>query len=296
MTDSTAQPGGARIIDQGYRRYDGARRGPRGATVAVYKAAMQRALGLKRGARFKVVPVATAVLAYLPAVVFVGAVSLLPTRFRDEISPDYADYYSFVTAAIVLFVAFVAPEVLCTDRRTGMLGLYLAGPLDRARYLLAKAAAVATVLAVVTLGPLLLMLVGYSLADIGPGSFLETLEILARIVVAAAVVTLWYTALSLALSSLTDRRAFAAASIILSLLVSSSVVTALVQGGELTPWLRLFDLFILPFEVVRRVYGVRGTEDLGELSTAPLVGAAMVWSLLFVVVLAWRYRRLEVTR
>ena len=37
-------------------------------------------------------------------------------------------------------LAFVAPEALCTDRRTGMLGLYLASPLTRDSYLVAKVA------------------------------------------------------------------------------------------------------------------------------------------------------------
>ncbi|MEZ5234568.1 MAG: hypothetical protein R2749_17945 [Acidimicrobiales bacterium] len=43
-----SDPGAARIIDQGYRRYDGERRGIGGAVRAVHKAAVQRALGLKR--------------------------------------------------------------------------------------------------------------------------------------------------------------------------------------------------------------------------------------------------------
>ncbi|MEZ5265970.1 MAG: hypothetical protein R2755_30245 [Acidimicrobiales bacterium] len=290
-----SDPGAARIIDQGYRRYDGERRGIGGAVRAVHKAAVQRALGLKRSARFKVVPLATAVLSFLPAIVFVGAAALLPEEFRDELPFGYADYYGYITAAIVLFVSFVTPEILCTDRRTGMLGLYLAGPIDRLRYLLAKAAAVGTVLATVTLGPTLLLLIGFTLADNGPDGVGGTLGTLARIVGAAAVVNVWYTTLSMAVSSLTDRRAFASAGIILTVLVSSAVVNALVENG-LSSNLLLLDLFGLPFELVRRIYGEQGGDTIGELSTAPMAVAAVALVALFVGVLAVRYRRLEVTK
>ena len=287
--------GGARILDQGYRGYDGERRGVGGAVRAVHRAAVQRALGLKRSARYKVVPLLVAVLSFLPAIVFVGAVALLPTSFRDELPFGYSDYYGYITAAIVLFVSFVTPEVLCTDRRTGMLGLYLSGPLDRLRYLLAKAAAVATVLAVVTLGPTLLLLIGFTLADTGPAGALDAARTLARIVASAAVVNIWYTTLSLAVSSLTDRRAFASAGIILTVLVSSAVVNALVENGLSAP-LRLLDLFGLPFDLVRRIYGERGSGSITELSTASMALAATALVALFIAVLAWRYRRLEVTK
>jgi ABC-2 type transport system permease protein len=290
-----ADGSGARIFDQGYRHYDGRRLGSRGAMRAVYKAAVQRSLGLKRSARFKVVPVVTAAMAYVPAMVFVGVAALLPDQL-DDVVPDYAGYYTFVTAAIVLFVAFVAPEVLCTDRRSGMLGLYLAGPLSRDQYLAAKSAAVATVIAVVTLGPPVLLLVGYTFADVGPGSFPSTLKVLVQIIAAAAVVTVWYTVISLAVSSLTDRRSFASAGIILLVLVSSSVVSALVRGADLSPWLRLADVFILPFELVRRVYGDEGEQELAELGTARLALGALVIAAGAVVLLRSRYRRLTVTR
>ena len=132
-------------------------------------ASVQRALGLRRRFRYKVLPLVVAVIAYVPAIVFVGVAALVPDQIADEVVPLYGDYYGFVTAAILLFVAFVVPEVLCTDRQTGMLGLYLASPLTRDTYLAMKAAAVTSVLTVVTLGPPLLLLVGYSLLDQGPG-------------------------------------------------------------------------------------------------------------------------------
>ncbi|MFN0028803.1 MAG: hypothetical protein ACKV2O_16705 [Acidimicrobiales bacterium] len=285
----------ARIIDQGYRRYDGPRGGSAAAMRAVTKATMQRSFGLKRSARFKVVPLVTAVLSYLPAVVFIGMAALLPADWFDQLNFGYSEYYGFVTAAIVLFVSFVAPEVLCTDRRSGMLGLYLSGPLDRLRYLAAKAAAIGSVLATVTLGPTLLLLVGLTLADDGPNGVVELLQTLVRIVASAAVVTVWYTSLSMAVASLTDRRAFASAAIILTVLISTSITSALASSG-LPAALKLADLFELPFELVRRVYGERSTGSIGELSTTIMANAALGYVTIFTAVVLWRYRSLQVTR
>ncbi len=296
-----SDPGGApaeptaRILDQGYRRYEGPRGGSGAAMRAVIKATVQRSFGLKRSARFKVVPLVTAIMSYLPAVVFIGIAALLPSQITEELDFGYSDYYGFVTAAIVLFVSFVAPEVLCTDRRSGMLGLYLSGPLDRLRYLGAKAAAIGSVLATVTLGPTLLLLVGFVLADNGPDGAGPLAATLIRIVVSAAVVTVWYTTLSMAVASLTDRRAFASASIILTVLITSSVTAALVGSG-LSSFLKLFDLFSLPFELVRRVYGERGAPEMADLPTPVMAAAAFGYVTLFAAVVVWRYKSLEVTR
>ena len=212
-------PGDARILDRGYRRYDGPRLGAGRCGPQPGRHSALRALGLRRTFWAKVLPLLSAGIAYLPAIVFVGVAALLPDSLTEEASvlPTYPDYYGFITAAILVFVAFVAPEVLCPDRRNGMLGLYLASPLTRDTYLLAKVLAVVPVLAIVTLGPPLLLLVGLTLRRRRP----RRLRRLPRSSCcgwswAAVAISALYTALSLAAASLTDRRAVASAAVILS--------------------------------------------------------------------------------
>ena len=175
---STA-PGEARIFDRGYRRYDGERRGVRGAFFTLYLATLQRILGLRRGAKAKILPVLTIGIAYLPAIVVIGISVMFPKRL-DRILPDYYEYYGTVITAILLFVAFVAPEALCPDRRYKILGVYLSSPLSRLSYVVAKFAAVFTVLCAVTLGPVLLLLIGKSFLDAGP-AFVDVPVLLLRI-------------------------------------------------------------------------------------------------------------------
>ncbi|MDH4145864.1 MAG: hypothetical protein OEY23_11950 [Acidimicrobiia bacterium] len=288
-------PGDARIVDRGYRHYTGERRGRRGAHRALFVNSVQRALGLRRKFRFKLIPISVAVMSYLFAIVFVGVAALLPDGLGEETVPDYASYYGFVTAAILLFVSIVVPEMLCVDRRTGMLGMYLAAPLTRDTYLAAKAAAVLAILSIVTIGPLLLLIVGYSLVDVGPTWPIEGFGLLARIVLAGGALALFFTAFGLAVSALTDRRAFASAGIALTALVSAAVVSALVETSVGMPAaLRVLDVFNLPFELVRRIYGERGSYP--EVGTATLAAGWLGWVTSCAALVRWRYQRLVVTK
>jgi len=201
----------ARIYEQGYRRYDGPRLGQWAAVRSVWKHTLQRVLGLRRSARHKVLPFLAVTLAYLPAIAFIGILALVPRDANQarDLAPTYYEYYGFVTAAIVLFIVFSAPEALCPDRRNRSMSLYLASPLTRDTYLLAKALAVFSALCLVTIGPLLLLLIGYVLQSNGPDGPVGVLAELARIVGAGAAVAAFGTAFALALASLTDRKGLA---------------------------------------------------------------------------------------
>ncbi|MCU0310610.1 MAG: ABC transporter permease subunit [Acidimicrobiales bacterium] len=292
-------PPDARILDRGYRAYAGPRLGVGGAMRSLVLHSVQRALGLKRPFWQKILPALAVLIAYVPAVVFIGlAVFLSDTLLEDtDLLPTYADYYGFISAAIVVFTAFVAPELLCTDRRTGMLGLYLASPLTRDTYLLAKAVATVALLALVTLGPPLLLLIGLTIVGQGPDGPLDLLVLLGRMVVGGLAVAVLPASLSLAVSATTSRKAAASAAIILILLASSTVSGALVEGADASPYFFLLDLLGLPFELVQRIYDSPvGVDAAFTLTDGTIVAAYLAWTAGFSLFTWLRYRRLTVTR
>ncbi len=289
----------ARIYDQGYRRYDGPRLGSRAAVRSVWKHTMQRVLGLRRSARHKVLPFLTISMAYLPAIAFIGILALIPADADDarDLAPSYHQYYGFVTAAIVLFIVFSAPEALCPDRRNRTMSLYLASPLSRNTYLLAKALAVFSVLCLVTIGPLLLLLIGYVLQTNGPDGPMGVLAQLARILGAGTAVALFGTAFALALASLTDRKGLATAGALIVLFGTHIVASTLAFGLGLSDSVGMLSLFIAPFEVAARILDSPGGGS--PLSSTPNVTiflAALAWTTLFSVLVYLRYASLKVTR
>jgi ABC-2 type transport system permease protein len=298
VVESTAT---ARILDRGYRRYDGRRRGTRGAirTVAVHS--IQRALGLRRSAWAKVLPIGFVLLAYVPAIVYIGLVSLLPKTttgngptIQDVLLPSYGEYLGYVSLLVALLVAFVAPEILCTDRRTGMVGLYLASPLTRDTYLVAKAAATAAVLSLITIGPVLLMLVAFIIQGEGPDGPLNVLLTILRIIGAGLVITALYTALSMGVSSLTDRKAFATVALILLFFLSNVVAGVLTEAVGLSENLIVVNIFLFPLALVERIHGE--SEHFPEVSFLAVVVAAVVWSAFWALVCRVRYAHLTVTK
>ena len=304
----------AQIIDQGYRSYDGPRTGLPGAVRSVVRYSVRHTLGLGRTARHKILPWLAVAIALVPAVVFVGlAVVLDIDIIEDEILPDYHEYYDFITTALFFYCGIVVPDILVSDRRSGMLQLYLSTPLQRWSYLGSKALAVALTLAVLTIGPVLFLLVAYTIEGSGPDGFIEWIKIFVRIIVAGGAISAAFTAASLAAASLTDRRAFASVGVILLLLGSGFVTAALVEEADMSANLYAFDLGGISDELKNRIYGIEGIEPLGSegpgpgddfspgagragLSTTFVAAANLAWVALGSAVVWWRYRRLALSR
>ncbi len=286
----------ARLFDLGYRTYEGVRERPARAILTLAIFTLRRVLGLGRGARHKVLPAITLAIAFLPALVSVGF-SVLAENIAVGDLISYGDYTFIIGSALALFSALVAPEALCPDRRTGMLGLYLAGPLDRNRYLLAKAAGVFAVMLLITAGPLLFMLAAFVLAGFGP-SIGETPLLLARIFAAGILTALLYASLSLAVSSFTTRRAAAAVGVVLVLLVPVNVVRAAIESGGAPDALDLFSFPLVAAEFAYRIFGEHADDDAPVTTLATwVVGSGLVAAIAAGFLVCWaRYRRIEAFR
>ena len=288
----------ARIIDSGYRRYEGERLGESHATFAIWKHTLRRILGLGRPARWKLLPILAILIAYVPNVVFVGVIALIPDdRLRDTVLPGYAFTYGFITAAIALFALFVAPEALCPDRRSGILSLYLATPLTRTRYVVAKALAVFTALQLVTMGPALIYLIGLAAQNAGPDGFGAFMATLGRIVLSGVILAAFFTGISIGASSLTDRKAFASAGIFFFTRAVQILVFVIIGPLQAPKWLSGFAVDSAAFQLVLTIF--KEPVKLDHTYEVPLIALAAgtaTWTIAGLGLAWYRYTRLRVTR
>jgi ABC-2 type transport system permease protein len=286
----------ARLFDLGYRSYDGPREPPERAILTLAEFTARRVLGLGRGARHKVLPAITLAIAFLPALGSV-AFSVIAENIPVDDLISYGDYMFIIGSALALFAALIAPEALCPDRRTGMLGLYLSGPLDRTRYLVAKGAGVVAVMLLITVGPLLFMLLAFVLAGLGP-SAADTPGLVLRILAAGTTAALVYTALSMAVSSFTTRRAAAAVGVVLLLFVPSTIARAAIEDAGAPNELDLLSSPFVAADLAYRIFGETpdDPDPVTELSTWLVAGGVGAAVLAGALVCWLRYRRLEAFR
>jgi ABC-2 type transport system permease protein len=274
----------AEIFDRGYRQYDGERTGVPGAMRTLIRYSVRRSLGLGRSARFKIIPVAIILFSFVPAIVFVGLAAFLPDEIGNEFLPTYAEYYGFIVTTLYLFAAFVAPDLLCTDRRTSMLGVYLASPLDRRTYLLSKAVAVAIMLGIVTIGPPLFLMIALWLEGSGPSGVIDLLQDGGQIIASGAMMSAVYTAVSFGVSAATDRTGTAIASTLGLLVGSSTIATIVAETTDVSSNIRLLNLLTLPLELAFRIHGEVGSSEWLPISTTNMwlavfgiVAGSAVW-------------------
>ena len=298
-----ATPAGA-VYDRGYRPYEGPRGGRRAATAALYRTSLRRAIGLRRPWRQKVAPAVLLAVAVIPAVVNVGVGYL--TRDTPAEGFEFITYrqYVGVSSALLLFVALVAPDIICPDRRQHVLPLIFARPLTGRDYVLAKVGAIFTCVFAFAVLPQVVLYVGKMLVSKGAlDYFRHNTAVIWQVPLAAALLALFYAVLGVAVASLTGRRVVAGATLLGITLVSSTVSAILIgsrRNGRISPGghpASLLNILALPLKVRDLVFLGRISEE-SPLSGVTGGGAMAVACYAAVVagalaVALYRYRSVE---
>ena len=285
------------IHDLGYRAYSGERAGVPGAVRSLVVHTMRRSLGLKRPARHKIAPAIAIVIAYAPALAMTGFAAFLRADFvRDLLG--YGEYFGITALAMLLFAAVVAPGVITTDRTNGMLALYLASPLTRSTYVLARGLGIFLVMLIVAVGPILFLILGYTFAGIGPGGVLEVFEILGRALLAGLLAAAMYTGVAMFLASIPRRWGIASVSIAAFFLITGIVTIGLTESIDVSDWIALGSPDEVMSEAAERIMNdsAETIPALDRLPSSALVGASVAYGVVAVAATWWRYQRIRVER
>lgn len=231
MPAETAAPGAAGVIhDIGYRRYEGKRRRHPGIVWALYLHSLRGTMGLGRGAKAKIVPIAAFAALCLPAVV--NAVVVANTGRQQVFYDTYAN--NLRVLVVLVFVAVQAPELVSGDRRHQVLQLYFARPMRRGGYPLAKLAALVTSCLLLIELPLLLLYGGTISSEHGTHAvWLQTKQLVPGLGYGALWAVL-LAAIGLALASLSGRRTYATGTVAGTLFASFVISHILVRATEKT--------------------------------------------------------------
>ncbi|WP_432545557.1 hypothetical protein [Kineococcus sp. SYSU DK004] len=274
------------LHDIRYSRWSGTLRPRRSAVASFVASGVRRPLGLRRSAGAKVWPFLLLAAAYLPALAVVAVPLLVPAV---PVQPtELISYPQLLTTNAVVLLAFTAtsiPSTLTRDRRDRVLSLYFATALSWLEYVTGVVLAALALLAIIVLGPMLVLFVGSVATADEPLRWLtDTAGELPRIVAAAALVSAFHAALGLAAGSLTSRRVFAVGGYLAVVLVGPALANLLaaVTGEE---WPLAFDPAGGPVRLATSV--LDGTAGPGALGWA-------VWAAVVVAgaaVLALKYGR-----
>ncbi|MCZ6539295.1 MAG: hypothetical protein O6922_05670 [Chloroflexi bacterium] len=293
-----------KVFDIGYQHYDGPREGRNRARLSVYTDGLKNALGLGRGARAKILPWMFIGVLVLIGAGFALAAILIERLAGPEIAeiadlPSHSDYYSWASIIMFIFAAVSGPELLCPDRRDGVINLYLVRPLTGSDYIIARWAAFISVMLFVAWLPQIILMVGLTMGAPAPADYLfdNWLDI-PRFLGAGAALAAYTGTLALLVSGFTTRRAYASVFMVGLFTVSTPFTFGLAQdlGGAAGQWLSMFNLSNIPMHVndviFGEVSGVTSGAPAGELSSWIRVGWFFLWTLGAAGILWIRYRRL----
>ncbi|AKT50608.1 ABC transporter permease [Arsenicicoccus sp. oral taxon 190] len=219
----------AQIHDLGYRGYDGERLGEAAVARSLFVTGLRHIFGLGRSLKSRLLPIGILVCSVLPALIMV-AITVM-TKI-GQLPVPYERYPMIMQMLTSIFVAAQAPVIFSRDLRYRSITLYLARPLRRTTYVMARLASLAAGTLIIIGLPVLVLWLGALLGGLPwQDESLHALKAVPGILVLTAVLTV----VSGAISSLTTKRGIAVVAIIATLIVSSGVanaVAAIVQSSN----------------------------------------------------------------
>ena len=257
MTNQTSTQPTGQVFDIGYQHYDGPREGRNRSRLAVYKDGIRIALGLGRGARAKILPfvfIGILVVVALVMALIAGAAD----RFAGEGAadalnlPSHAEYYSIASIILFIFAAIAAPELLCPDRRDGVINLYLVRPLTGTDYIVARWGAFLSVMLIVVWLPQLILLTGLVMGDPKPVDYLkDNWTDVPKFLAAGAAMAVYVSTIAMLTAAFTTRRAYASAFLVGLFVITTPFTIGLAEeiGGTIGQWISMFNLSNIPIHV-----------------------------------------------
>jgi ABC-2 type transport system permease protein len=237
VPQAPAQVNYGEIYDRGYRHYDGPREGRLHAIWALARYSMARALGIKKGWTSKIIPILLYIGALLPVIIGIGIRAFVPT-FN---AIDYGTIFVTIFLLEGIFVATVAPEMLCPDRREGTLPLYFSRPMTRGDYVTGKLVAAGLLTLSISLAPAVILWLGRQLLSGEPlQAMRDNIDDLGKVLVAGSAIALYLGAIGLMISSFTKRKGIAVGIIIVGFTISQALAAALTIAtrdmGKINEW------------------------------------------------------------
>jgi ABC-2 type transport system permease protein len=301
---AASSPAGS-IYDLGYRHYEGPRRGRGWAMWSLYVESLRGIWGFGRPMSAKAIPLILAGLYAFYALIQLAFSSVFATAIQqgqDITLVTYADYFTAMWIFLFFFCVAQAPEVVCRDQRYSVLPLYFTRALGRIEYAAARLGSLATAIFIVLMIPNIALFIGDILmkTDTFKAVGDEIPKALPSIP-ASALIAVGLAAITLALSSFTPRRAYAAIGIVAYVLLMEAipaVVYSIGQSDGSTGSNGADKLFLLtPVTALQGAtawfFGARlDPQDFrGSVTAEQYLLATLASIVIFSAVLIYRYRR-----
>jgi ABC-2 type transport system permease protein len=280
-------PGTTRIHNIGYRNYDGPRLGRAYARRSLYSQSLRGAFGLGRSAKSKVLPMILLGIMCMVAAIIVAVAVATPNM--TDLPLKYTRYAIIMQALIALFLASQAPQSVSRDLRFKSVPLYFSRPIERVDYVLAKFAAMASAVFVLTAAPLVILYAGALLAEF---DFADQTKGFAQGLVSVAVLSVLFGGIGLVLAAFTPRRGFGVAAVIATLTITYGAVSTVqaiaweTGSAGVIQWLGLFSPVTLIDGLQTAFLGATSAFPGGE---GPGAGVGVVYLLAVLALVAGSY-------